>query len=152
MKNLTICVIALILSFNSFGQCKGLYQKRVQKDSSLVLRCDMVLMSFDSYYDYYFYKYQYNQLGDSLKYINKEIHILRNKYKKYLDVNDELLNESKKEINKLAYNSEILRRELIKKDSQLKTTVFENKRIKRQRNRSYLVILFTGLLAGVALI
>ena len=134
-----------------FSQCKGLYQKRVTKDTSLVLKCDMVLMSFDSYYDYYFYKYQYNSLGDSIKYINKEIHVLRKKYQKYIDVNKELLDESAKEINKLAHNSTILRRELVKKDGQLKTAVYENKRIKKQRNRSYLVILFTGLLYGLAI-
>ena len=149
MKNLTIYAIALILSFKSFGQCKGLYQKRVAKDTSLVLKCDMVLMSFDSYYDYYFYKYQYNSLGDSIKFINKEIHVLRKKYKKYLDVNKELLNESEKEINKLAHNSELLRKELVKKDGNLKTALYENRRIKKQRNRAYLVILFTGLFGSL---
>jgi len=145
-------VSLLIASFNLSAQCKDLYQKKVVKDSTINLPCDMVLMSFDSYYDYYFYKYQSKKIGDSVKYINKEIHVLRNKYKKYLEVNETLLKKSEDEINKLANNTHLLRSELIKKDGELKSTVYQNKRLKRQRNRSYLVILFTGLLAGLFVI
>jgi hypothetical protein len=142
-----ICVALQIVSYsNAYSQCKGLYQKRIVEDSTLTTDCDMVLMSFDSYYDYYFYKYQYNKIGDSLKYINKEIHVLRNKYKKYLDVNDQIINESDKQIKELSHNTEVLRNEVIKKDAELSNAVYELKRVKKQRNKSYYVLGLTGLM------